>query len=270
MLWPIRNPAKARRFGMSRLSGVMLHGPPGNAKTTIAKAICCEGGFAAFFHLDCATVLSAFVGEAERCLRDTFAQARAQAPAVIFMDEIESFGSKRKKDSGDADDIGVRLLATLLTEMDGVISAENGEQQQEESFGVCVIGATNLLHLVDDALLRPGRFDLLLEVPNPSAGDREAIIAHCLKRSNSSSGASDGGSRKLLSLTADISKLAAMTRDFSGAEITGAWRDGVVSCLVQHHRSLLLGDAEAAEDDGVVRLDVTSSVAEKVRELNKR
>lgn len=273
ILWPIQNPAKAKLFGMERLSGIMLHGPPGNAKTTIARAICCEGGFSAFFHLDCATVLSAFVGEAERFIRDTFIRARAQSPSVIFFDEIESFGSKRKSGSnGDSSDIGVRLLATLLTEMDGVSgnsSSSDADSGSTASFGVCVIGATNLLHLVDDALLRPGRFDLLLSVPLPGPTDRELIFKHCLDKSNMSGG---------IKLTADVSQLAAMSRDFSGAEITGAWRDGVVSAVIAHGRkhSLLLGDDDG--DDGAgddssnatIEMNVTASVAASLRALAKK
>ena len=276
IIWPIRNPAKARRFGMDRLGGVLLHGPPGCAKTTLARAICSEGGFGAFFHLDCASVMSAFVGEAERCVRDVFAQARAQAPAVIFFDEIEAFGVKRKGGGGGgggggSGDVSVRLLATLLTEMDGIhadasassssswstrgasaVGAEGNADDDDAAivgasdFGVCVVGATKLLPLVDDALLRPGRFELLLEVPLPNGDDRERILRHCEARSNSSnnntpgSGGNDAAAAAStttkMTLTANISLLAAISQGCSGADITGAWRDGVVAFVMSLHR----------------------------------
>eukprot|EP00744_Colponema_vietnamica_P018364 GILI01025917.1.p1 GENE.GILI01025917.1~~GILI01025917.1.p1 ORF type:complete len:351 (+),score=50.93 GILI01025917.1:32-1054(+) len=156
--------------------GILLYGPPGCAKTTLVKALCSEGLYS-FLYVDCASVLSSYVGESEQYLREVFAKARSQSPCIIFFDEVEAVSGKRDA-AGGAENDTAKLLSTLLIEMDGFSSSSSGVEHD-----VCFIGATNLPHRVDSALLRPGRFDLLIHVPLPTASERFGILrAILLKR----------------------------------------------------------------------------------------
>nr|CCD13173.1 unnamed protein product [Trypanosoma congolense IL3000] len=124
-------------------------------------------------------------------LRETFQKASRQAPCIVFFDEVDVIGGRRAMNSRDGDQ--TRLLSTLLTEMDGFSSVS----------GVCFVGATNAPHLLDDALLRPGRFDYLVYVPLPSLGDRRKIL-----------------SLTLANTAADVDRLAHATEGFSGADLS--------------------------------------------------
>ncbi|KAK7201815.1 ATPase [Novymonas esmeraldas] len=189
LVWPQQEPELMRRFHIAPPRGVLLYGPPGCAKTTLVKALCSEGSFS-LLYLDSATVVSAYVGESERYLRDVFARARRQAPCIVFFDEVEVLGGRRAV--GGSDSENVRLLSTLLTEMDGFTDIQ----------GVCFIGATNVPHLLDPALMRPGRFDYMVHVPLPTVEDRESILRLQLRNT-----------------AADTSAIAARTDGFSGADL---------------------------------------------------
>lgn len=189
LVWPQQRPEAFARFGLTPPKGVLLFGPPGCAKTTLVKALCSEGYFS-LIYLDSASVISAYVGESERQLRDVFARAARQAPCIVFFDEVEVLGAKRE--SGGRDVEQVRLLSTLLTELDGFAAAS----------GVCFVGATNVPQLIDPALLRPGRFDYLVYVPLPHHGDREKILALLLAKT-----------------ATDVGTVATATEGFSGADL---------------------------------------------------
>lgn len=192
LVWPQRHPEVFERFGLTPPKGILLYGPPGCAKTTLVKALCSEGCFS-LIYLDSATIISAYVGESERQLRAVFAQAAQQAPCIVFFDEVEVIGARRAAGDGGKDAENVRLLSTLLTEMDGFAASR----------GVCFVGATNVPHLIDDALLRPGRFDYLVHVPLPAREDRERILSLFLNKT-----------------AADVARIADAMEGYSGADIS--------------------------------------------------
>ena len=164
-----------------------------------------QGATARFsIYLDSASVISAYVGETEKSIRDAFAQARAKAPSLIFFDEVDAIGRSRALEGGDSEN-ATRLLSTLLIEMDGFDAADD----------VCFVGATNLPHLLDPALVRPGRFDRLISVPLPTLLERCSIIKAVLKD------AAPPSSR--------IEAAALQMEGFSGADVVGACREALLS-----------------------------------------
>ena len=175
-------PEAYRRLGARPPKGVLLYGPPGTGKTTLVKAVCAEGVYS-FIYVDCASVLSAYVGEAEQRLRDVFARARAQSPCLVFFDEVDAVSGRRDGGGSGGESDTAKLLSTLLIEMDGFAGGDGGGPSSSSAAAeVCFVGATNLPHRVDSALLRPGRFDLLVHVPLPDAAERYAILRALLLR----------------------------------------------------------------------------------------
>jgi transitional endoplasmic reticulum ATPase len=161
--WPLKHGAVFRAAGARPPKGVLLHGPPGTGKTMLAKAVATESE-ANFISVKGPEFLSKWVGESERAVRETFRKARQAAPCVIFFDEIDAIAPVRGM-SADAQ-VSERVISQLLTEMDGL----------EELHGVTLVAATNRLDIVDPALLRPGRFDRLIEVGLPDQATRRAIL----------------------------------------------------------------------------------------------
>jgi transitional endoplasmic reticulum ATPase len=148
--WPMKYSVTYTRLGLIPPRGILLYGPPGCAKTTLVRALASSAS-ASFIHCDGASLYSSYIGESERAIRDLFARARANLPAVIFFDEIDSIVGKRTmNDAGDAGSGGTgvagRLLSTLLNEMDGMAASRQ----------LMVVAATNRADRLDDALLRPG------------------------------------------------------------------------------------------------------------------
>ncbi|PJF16525.1 hypothetical protein PSACC_03712 [Paramicrosporidium saccamoebae] len=164
--WPLQHKEAFSRLGLQQPRGVLLYGPPGCSKTTIAKILASRGSFS-FYSLSGAAVFSAYVGEAERLVRQVFLSARQTAPSLIFIDEVDALVGKR----GHGDMVQERVLSTLLNEMDGI----------ETMRGVVVLGATNRLNAIDAALLRPGRFDRLVHIPLPERNDRLDILQKILQ-----------------------------------------------------------------------------------------
>lgn len=169
--WPLKHATTFERLGLKPPRGILLYGPPGCAKTSLVRAIA-AGTSAAFLPLDTASLYSCYVGEAERILRSLFSRARANRPCVLFLDEIDAMVHKREmgggaaSGGGDAHSLEARILSTLLNEMDGMVSSQ----------GLLVVAATNRLDMLDEALLRPGRFDQIIYVPPPDAASRLAIL----------------------------------------------------------------------------------------------
>ena len=206
--WPLRHAEAFARLGLSPPRGILLHGPPGCAKTTMARAAATASG-ATTVTLAAADVFSKYVGEGERVLRDAFARARRAAPAVLLLDEIDGMVGSRGAGQGDASDVGARILSVLLTEMDGLEPAGND---------VLVVATTNRPEALDAALTRPGRLDLALYVPPP---DLEGRLAALRVHARDVPLAAD----------ADLEDVARRTERFTGAELRGVVREAAMAAL---------------------------------------
>lgn len=162
--WPLKYPDVFRKAGTNPPKGILLYGKPGTGKTLLAKAVANESGVN-FISIKGPQLISRYVGESERGVRETFRKAKHAAPTILFLDEIDSLIPRRGSSSTDAH-VTERVISQFLTEMDGI----------EELKGVVVLAATNRLDLVDPAILRSGRFDLLFELPVPDEKTREEIF----------------------------------------------------------------------------------------------
>ncbi|XP_057736841.1 cell division control protein 48 homolog B isoform X1 [Arachis stenosperma] len=205
--WPIKHSDAFSRLGISPVRGILLHGPPGCSKTTLAKAAA-HAAQASFFSLSGAELYSMYVGEGEALLRNTFQRARLAAPSILFFDEADVVATKRGDSSSNSATVGERLLSTLLTEIDGL----------EEAKGILVLAATNRPYAIDAALMRPGRFDLVLYVPPPDLEARYEIL--CVHTRNMKT-ASD----------VNLRRLAEDTELFTGAELEGLCREAGIVAL---------------------------------------
>lgn len=199
--WPLKHSSAFSRLGVSPVRGILLHGPPGCSKTTLAKAAA-HAAQASFFSLSGAELFSMYVGEGEALLRNTFRRARLAAPSIIFFDEADIVAAKRGGNSSGSNTVGERLLSTLLTEMDGL----------EQAKGILVLAATNRPYAIDSALMRPGRFDLVLYVPPPDLEARYEILQVHTRRIKVAS-------------DVDLRQLAKDTELFNGAELEGLCRE---------------------------------------------
>ncbi len=192
---PLKQPEVFREVGVDPPKGVLLYGPPGTGKTLLAKAVARESD-ATFIRVVASEFVNKFIGEGARLVREVFRLARRKAPAIIFIDEIDAIGAKRM-DMGTSGDREVqRTLVQLLAEMDGFDPLDN----------VKVIAATNRIDLLDPALLRPGRFDRIIEVPIPDEEGRYEIFKIHTRKMK-------------LADDVNLRALARMTEGMSGAEI---------------------------------------------------
>jgi transitional endoplasmic reticulum ATPase len=201
--WPLRYPELYTKLGHSIPRGILLHGPSGTGKTLLAKAVATESE-ANFIAVKGPELISKWVGESERGIREIFRRARQAAPCVVFFDEIDSIASARTVAGGTegggegiAGGINTRILSQLLTELDGM----------EQLHGVVVLAATNRVDMIDPALLRPGRFDKIIFVPKPDKITRQKILEIYTKG-------------KPLSHDVDFDKISEITEGFSGADIS--------------------------------------------------
>src|ERR687890_1098351 len=191
--------------------GILLYGPPGTGKTLIAKAAANESE-ANFISIKGPELLSKWVGESEKGVREVFRKARQAAPCIIFFDEIDAVAPRRGGFEGDAH-VTERVISQMLTELDGL----------EDLKGVVVIGATNRPDIIDEALLRPGRFDRLLEVPPPDKDARKHIFQIHTKK-------------KPLESDVDLDNLVEMTEGMTGADIAGLVNAAAMSAIKEHVR----------------------------------
>ena len=162
--WPLKYPDLYAKMGHTVPKGILLHGPTGTGKTLLAKAVATESE-ANFISVKGPELISKWVGESERGIREVFRRARQAAPCVIFLDEMDSIAPTRGMESG-AGSGAQRIVSQILTEIDGI----------SELHGVVVLGATNRSDMIDPALLRPGRFDRIILVPNPDSQTRAKIL----------------------------------------------------------------------------------------------
>jgi len=163
--WPLTMPEKFDHFGINPPRGIMLFGAPGTGKTLIAKAIANEAK-ANFITIKGPELISKWVGESEKAVREVFKKAKQSSPSIVFLDEFESIAGMRRSNSGDGSDVMNRVVNQLLSSMDGVEGME----------GVIVVAATNRPEMIDPALLRSGRFERVLLIPPPDKESRIAIL----------------------------------------------------------------------------------------------
>jgi transitional endoplasmic reticulum ATPase len=204
--WPLKYPEVFTTMQASPPKGILLYGPPGTGKTLLARAVASESE-ANFISVKGPELLSKWVGESERGVREVFRKARQAAPTIIFMDEVDAIAPTRGGGYGDSH-VTERMVSQLLTELDGLESLKD----------IVVIGATNRLDIVDAALLRPGRFDKLLAVPMP---DREARLA-ILKIHTAG---------KPLAEDVDLKQLAQDTEGYSGADLAAVCNTAVMRVI---------------------------------------
>ncbi len=209
IVYPFKNPEVFRKFNRRPGGGILLYGPPGCGKTHLARATAGECG-AKFISIAITDILSKWIGESERHLHEIFEAARRQAPAVVFIDEIDAIAMSR----ADAGSYQAPVVNVLLTEMDGI-------QSSNES--LMVLAATNSPWRVDNALRRPGRFDRVLFVPPPDAPAREAILNIHL--------------RGLPTKGLELGKVAKKTERFSGADLRAVVERASEQAIYQEMRT---------------------------------
>ncbi len=209
----LKNPAKYKRYGISLPKGVLLVGPPGVGKTMIAKAVAGEASVP-FFYQSGATFVQIYVGMGAKRVKELFSQAKAHAPSNIFIDEIDAVGKAR---GGLRNDEREATLNQLLTEMDGF----------EDSSGVIVIAATNKIEVIDEALLRSGRFDRRIFISLPDKHDRTEILKTYLRNKPSE---------------INIEELANMSVGFSGAALATWVNEAAINALRRNSQTLETSD----------------------------
>ncbi|MGC9953321.1 MAG: CDC48 family AAA ATPase [Rhizomicrobium sp.] len=227
--WPALYPDLFKKAGVAPPRGILLFGPPGVGKTLLAKAVATESG-ANFISVKGPALMSRWVGETERAVRELFHKAKLASPCIVFLDEIDSIAPRRGGGS-EGNSVTDRTIAQLLTEMDGI----------QELTGVVVLAATNRKDLVDPALLRAGRFDFLIELPRPDPAARLAIFkVHTRGRP--------------LARDVDLAELAgAASEGQSGADIELACRNASLAAI-REYLAVHKGKAETGEHL-VIRLE---------------
>lgn len=235
--WPLKYPHEFVRMGLTQPKGLLLYGPPGCAKTTLVRALA-TSCHCSFVSVSGADLFSPFVGDSEKLLSQVFRQARANTPAIVFLDEIDSIlGSRSVSKTGC--NVQERVLSVLLNELDGVglktierrgsksdqqgkykELKKNEEVEFEEVFNrnVIIVAATNRPDVLDDALLRPGRLDKMIYIPPPDEKGRLSILKICTKN---------------MPVGPDVSleNLAAETCFFSGADLGNLCKEAALLAL---------------------------------------
>jgi len=219
---PLRHPEIFERLGIEPPKGVLLYGPPGTGKTLLAKAVANETG-AYFVAINGPEIVSKYVGESEKRLREIFEEARKNAPAIIFIDEIDAIAPKRDEAVGEVER---RLVAQLLTLMDGL--KERGK--------VIVIAATNRPNAIDPALRRPGRFDREIEVPVPNEEGRYKILKVHTRRVPLGKRIIEDKQERYILIDDEereqlIKKLAAMTHGYVGADLAALVKEAAMNAI---------------------------------------
>jgi len=207
--WPLKYSEIFEHMDARPPKGILLYGPPGTGKTLLAKAVANESE-ANFISIKGPEILSKWVGESERAIREVFRKAKQAAPAIIFFDEIDAIAPVRGSGVGDSH-VPERVISQLLTEMDGL----------EELRGVVVIAATNRPDIVDPALLRPGRFDKLLYIPPPDLEARKEILRIHTRR-------------KPLADDVDLDEIAKQTEGDTGADLEAVGNTAVMLAIREH------------------------------------
>ncbi|SLN67622.1 ATP-dependent zinc metalloprotease FtsH [Roseivivax jejudonensis] len=220
----LRNPQKFSRLGGKIPKGALLVGPPGTGKTLLARAIAGEAGVP-FFTISGSDFVEMFVGVGASRVRDMFEQAKKNAPCIVFIDEIDAVGRNRGSGYGGGNDEREQTLNQLLVEMDGFESNE----------GVIIVAATNRRDVLDPALLRPGRFDRQITVPNPDIKGREKILGVHARKTP-------------LGPDVDLRIIARGTPGFSGADLANLVNEAALMAARVGRRFVTMVDFENAKD----------------------
>jgi transitional endoplasmic reticulum ATPase len=208
--WPLKHSDLFTEADIVPPKGLLLYGPPGTGKTLIAKAVATNSD-ANFISIKGPELLSKWVGESEKGIREVFRKARQASPCVVFFDELDSVAARRSSSGSGDSHVGDRLVSQLLTEMDGL----------QDLKGVVVIGATNRPDIIDDALLRPGRFDRILEIPLPDNDSiKEILKIHMV--------------RKPVDKSVELNKLVELCKGLSGADIAALVNAAALSAIKDH------------------------------------
>lgn len=229
--WPLKHKDAFQYVDVTSPKGILLYGPPGTGKTLIAKALA-KMTESNFISIKGPELLSKWVGESEKGVREIFRKARQAAPCIIFFDEIDALVPRRS--GGDSSHVSENVVSQILTEIDGL----------EELNDVLIIGATNRLDIVDEALLRPGRFDRVIEVPKPDAKGRKHILEIHTKK-------------KPLDSTVDLSKLVEITDGYSGAELAAICNRAAITALRRH----VSGQTKSLKEIKITQQDLVDAVS---------
>ena len=220
----LKNPKRFQKLGARIPKGVLLVGPPGTGKTLLAKAVAGEANVP-FYFISGSDFVELFVGVGASRVRDMFKQAKANAPCLIFIDEIDAVGRQRGTGLGGGHDEREQTLNQLLTEMDGFGTNE----------GIIVIAATNRADVLDPALLRPGRFDRQVTVGLPDVREREDILTVHAKN-------------KILAPSVQLNAIAKRTPGFSGADLENLLNEAALLAVRRNKNSITMAEIDEATD----------------------
>ncbi|KAF7698344.1 hypothetical protein HF521_004854 [Silurus meridionalis] len=233
--WPLKHAEAFCRLSITPPKGVLLYGPPGCSKTMIAKALANESKLN-FIAIKGPELLSKYVGESERAVREVFRKARSVAPSIVFFDEIDALAVERSSASGSSG-VADRVLAQLLTEMDGI----------EQLKDVTVLAATNRPDMIDKALMRPGRLDRIVYVPLPDAATRREIFSLQFRKMP-------------VHPSVHLEDLVTRTERYSGAEITAVCREAALFALQEDIKAELIAVSHFESALAVIKPRVPDSL----------
>lgn len=221
---PLKKPEIFRKMGIEPPKGVLLHGPPGTGKTLLARAVAHQTD-AHFLRVVGSELVQKYIGEGARLVRELFELAKKKSPSIIFIDEIDAIGASRTESNTSGDREVHRTLMQLLAEMDGF--SNRGD--------VRIIGATNRIDILDRALLRPGRFDRIIEIPLPDIEGRASILnIHCAGMS--------------IDNNVDIREIATRTEGKNGADLRSICMEAGMFAIRSDHEMVTLEDFEKSID----------------------
>ncbi len=240
----LKDPQKFQRLGGKIPKGALLVGPPGTGKTLLARAVAGEAGVP-FFTISGSDFVEMFVGVGASRVRDMFEQAKKNAPCIIFIDEIDAVGRHRGAGLGGGNDEREQTLNQLLVEMDGF----------EANEGIILIAATNRPDVLDPALLRPGRFDRQVVVPNPDIMGRERILRVHMKNVP-------------LAADVDVKVIARGTPGFSGADLSNLVNEAALMAARKNRRMVTMRDFEEAKDKVMMGAERRSMVMTEEEKRN--
>jgi transitional endoplasmic reticulum ATPase len=235
---PIKHPEAFEKMGIRPIHGILIVGAPGTGKTLLAKAVATERE-SNFISIKGPEILNKYVGESEKAVREIFRKAKMAAPCIIFIDEIDAIAGARGIDNDDSM-VSERVVASLLTEMDGMQEMKN----------VIVIAATNRPDILDPALLRPGRFDKIIEIPLPDESTRLMIFKVHTKRMP-------------LAKDVNLEEMAKITDNYTGAEIENLVREAGMSAIRAQREIVTRADFMFAMEE--VRPAIPKEVAERIK-----
>ncbi|MCZ7381266.1 MAG: AAA family ATPase, partial [Candidatus Methanoperedens sp.] len=225
---PLTNPQLFIDVGVEPPHGILLYGPPGTGKTLIAKAVA-HRAKATFIRMSGSELVQKYIGEGARLVRDVFDLAREKAPSIVFIDEIDAVGSRRTYDGTTGSSEVNRTMVQLLAELDGFDA--RGE--------VKIVAATNRIDLLDPALLRPGRFDRIIEIPMPDAeGRKEILRIH---------------TRNMKLENVDLDEFVEMTNGLSGADLKAIVTEAGMFVIRRKGRAVTMQDFKDAYNKVLIK-----------------